>query len=188
LNGFVGEFPILVGAYAKSSRFATLAAMGMILGACYLMWMLRNVVFGPLHEPLPHSSSESAHTGDGAIHGSVPPVGWHEIAGLSPLMVLIVAIGVYPRPYLEQMRSAVGPISETVRSQRALVSSPAAPRPTSPIVALSGAAKLAARSGDSPGAGSNNSAARGPARPEHSQSSRPAETRGPGAKPVETRL
>ena len=51
LNGFVGEFPILVGAYAASPRAAVLAATGMILGAFYLLWMLRRVIFGPLREP-----------------------------------------------------------------------------------------------------------------------------------------
>ena len=51
LNGFVGEFPILAGTFQTSARAAVLAATGMILGACYLLWMLRTVVFGPLREP-----------------------------------------------------------------------------------------------------------------------------------------
>ena len=54
LNGFVGEFPILVGAYAASPRAAVLAATGMVLGAYYLFWMLRRVIFGPLREPTGH--------------------------------------------------------------------------------------------------------------------------------------
>ena len=48
LNGFVGEFPILVGAFANSRRAGVLAATGMVLGACYLLWMVRKVLFGPL--------------------------------------------------------------------------------------------------------------------------------------------
>ena len=51
LNGFVGEFPILVGMFGESPRAAVLGATGMILGAAYLLWMLRKVVFGPLREP-----------------------------------------------------------------------------------------------------------------------------------------
>ena len=51
LNGFVGEFPILAGSFATSARAGVLAATGMILGACYLFWMLRAIVFGPLREP-----------------------------------------------------------------------------------------------------------------------------------------
>ena len=56
LNGFVGEFPILVGAFETSRRAGVLAATGMILGACYLLWMLRKVLFGPLREPVPHAA------------------------------------------------------------------------------------------------------------------------------------
>ena len=48
LNGFVGEFPILVGAFETSRRAGVLAATGMVLGACYLLWMVRKVLFGPL--------------------------------------------------------------------------------------------------------------------------------------------
>ena len=121
LNGFVGEFPILVGTFETSPRAAVLAATGMILGACYLLWMLRKVVFGPLREPVPHGGEH----GVGAVgrhasaHAAVPPVGWHEIAGLTPLMVLIVVIGVYPRPFLEQIGPAVARIDENVQAQRA---------------------------------------------------------------------
>jgi len=126
LNGFVGEFPILVGTFATSRQAAVLGATGMILGACYLLWMVRNVIFGPLLEPTPPAGEGAAPAGEGAVpagdastHGAVPPVGWHEIAGLTPLMVLIVAIGVYPRPFLEQMGSAIARIDENVQTQRA---------------------------------------------------------------------
>jgi NADH-quinone oxidoreductase subunit M len=111
LNGFVGEFPILVGAYAASPLAGVLAATGMILGAYYLIWMLRRVVFGPLREPGPHDShgGGKAPAGDEhtAPHVGCPPIGWHEIAGLAPLMFLIVAVGVYPRPIFEQIQPAV---------------------------------------------------------------------------------
>jgi len=119
LNGFVGEFPILIGTYATSRRAAVLGATGMILGACYLMWMVRKVLFGPLQEPIPPAGQGAGPTGDASPHDTVPPVGWHEIAGLAPLMVLIVAIGAYPRPFLEQMRSATAQIDEHVQAQRA---------------------------------------------------------------------
>ncbi len=48
LNGFVGEFPILVGTFGTSPRAAVLGATGMIFGACYLLLMLKKVLFGPL--------------------------------------------------------------------------------------------------------------------------------------------
>src|SRR5262249_6137291 len=105
LNGFAGELPILVGASGRSPGAAVLAAAGMILGAFYLLWMLQKVVFGPLREPLVHAAEGvpgTAGNGGGdvpapaAAHAAVRPVGWHEVAGLAPLMFLIVVIGVYP--------------------------------------------------------------------------------------------
>ena len=105
LNGFVGEFPILAGAFARSPRAAVVASIGMILGAYYLLWMLQRVVFGPLREPHGHDHDH------GHPHQVVRPVGWHEIAGLTPIMVLIVLIGVYPRPLFDRIRPAVAPIA-----------------------------------------------------------------------------
>ena len=109
LNGFVGEFPILVAAFATSPRAAVLAATGMILGACYLLWMLRKLIFGPLKEPSPHAEEASGLHEAASEHAVVSPVGWYEIAGLTPIMVLIVAIGIYPRSLFEQMRPAARP-------------------------------------------------------------------------------
>jgi NADH-quinone oxidoreductase subunit M len=125
LNGFVGEFPILAGAYQASPRAATLGATGMILGAFYLLWMLRRLIFGPLREPSAHDGH-----GDGKApvdelagphdhdHVAGPPIGWHEIVGLSPLMFLIVAIGVYPRPIFEQIQPAVHTVVQNIGTQR----------------------------------------------------------------------
>jgi NADH-quinone oxidoreductase subunit M len=125
LNGFVGEFPILVGAFAASPRAAVLAATGMILGACYLFWMLKKTLFGPLREPLAvaagHDSAGHAAGGhDGQDgHALVPPLGWHEIAGMTPLMVMIVLIGVFPRPFFDQIRPAVGHLDQNIQTQQA---------------------------------------------------------------------
>jgi NADH-quinone oxidoreductase subunit M len=108
LNGFVGEFPILAGMFERSPWLAAIGSLGMILGAWYLLWMLQRVVFGPLREPGVHSEGhghEHAHA-----HAPVRPVGWHEIAGLTPLMVLIVVIGVWPRPFLSRIQATVAAI------------------------------------------------------------------------------
>lgn len=121
LSGFVGEFPILIATFATSPRTGVLAASGMILGACYLLWMVRMLVFGPLREPVAHQDSghgaETAHAtvapiGAESAHGTVAPIGWHEIAGVSPLLTLIVLIGIFPRPFFDQMRPAVAGIIE----------------------------------------------------------------------------
>ncbi len=125
LNGFVGEFPILIGAYAASPRAGVLAATGMILGAFYLLWMLRRVVFGPLRVPEAHDeggthTAPHGHSGDDhhVAPAWCPPLGWHEIAGLAPLMILIVGIGVYPRPIIEQIQPPVHDLLNNLEMQR----------------------------------------------------------------------
>jgi NADH-quinone oxidoreductase subunit M len=120
LNGFVGEFPILVGAFGTSPVAGVLAATGMILGAFYLLWMVRRVIFGPLWEPAEnaHAHGPASTVMHDALHAAVRPVGWHEVVGLAPLMFLIVAIGVYPRPIFEQIQPAVHRISQNIQTQR----------------------------------------------------------------------
>jgi NADH-quinone oxidoreductase subunit M len=103
LNGFVGEFPILTGMFDRNPNAAILGATGMILGAYYLLWMLQKVIFGPLREP--------HHEGHEHGTAAIRPVEWHEIAGLTPLMVLIVLIGVLPMPFFDRIRPAVAPIA-----------------------------------------------------------------------------
>ncbi|HET9262037.1 MAG TPA: NADH-quinone oxidoreductase subunit M, partial [Vicinamibacterales bacterium] len=51
LNGFIGEFTILVGAFARSWWWAALAVIGIVLGAAYMLWMYQRVFFGPLDNP-----------------------------------------------------------------------------------------------------------------------------------------
>ncbi|MGA8348595.1 MAG: hypothetical protein WB773_12480, partial [Isosphaeraceae bacterium] len=64
-------------------------------------------------EPADHE-----HAGGGKDHAAVRPVGWHEIAGLAPLMALIVLIGVVPGPFLARIRPSVGEIDKNIQSQR----------------------------------------------------------------------
>jgi NADH-quinone oxidoreductase subunit M len=122
LNGFVGEFPILVGAFARDRPSAVLASLGMILGAYYLLWMLQRVVFGPLHEPHGHEVHDlggveppehppTGHAEPDSRHGHVRPIGWHEVAGLTPLMVFIVLIGVLPDMVFNDTRPTIAEIA-----------------------------------------------------------------------------
>jgi NADH-quinone oxidoreductase subunit M len=121
LNGFVGEFPILAGTFQASAWAGVIGATGMVIGACYLLWMLRLVVFGPLREPAHEAVGGGGSLSDhGPVHDAVAPIGWHEIAGMTPLLTLIVLIGVFPRPFLDQIRPAVGRIDQNVQAQLAL--------------------------------------------------------------------
>jgi NADH-quinone oxidoreductase subunit M len=165
LNGFVGEFPILVGAFGASPRAAVLGATGMILGACYLLLMLKKVIFGPLHEPALHAAGLGQPIDPGHLHPPFAPVGWHEIAGIAPLMGLIVLIGVYPRPFLEQIRPAVARVDENIRGQRAraikLITPDVDPLAPGTIIARKGAAVPKKGTGKASGKGGGGAARKG---------------------------
>lgn len=131
LNGFVGEFPILLGTFVTSPRTAAFAALGMVLGAYYLFVMLQRVVFGPLHEPHGHDPAPTPAPGAPNAHvSSIRPLGWHELAGLSTLMVLVVVIGVYPRTFLDRIKPSVAPIAAHYPTKGDLPSDPVVQRKT----------------------------------------------------------
>jgi NADH-quinone oxidoreductase subunit M len=92
LNGFVGEFLILLGAFSVTPLWTAAAATGVILGAIYMLWMVRRVIFGPLANP------ENQKLTD--LNG-------REILILAPILALIVLMGVYPQPFLDRMKPAV---------------------------------------------------------------------------------
>ena len=105
LNGFVGEFPILLGMFRTRPTFAVLASLGMILGAYYLLVMLQKVVFGPLKEPTGPSVT-GITTGPRRGHGPRrdSPGRLARDRRPDPLMVLIVLIGIYPKPFLDRIQ------------------------------------------------------------------------------------
>ncbi|HEX2932258.1 MAG TPA: NADH-quinone oxidoreductase subunit M [Candidatus Binatia bacterium] len=92
LNGFVGEFLILLGAFAATPRWTAAAATGVILGAIYMLWMYRRVIFGPLTNP------ENAKLED---------LDARERIILAPILLLIIFMGLYPQPFLQRMKPAV---------------------------------------------------------------------------------
>jgi NADH-quinone oxidoreductase subunit M len=89
LNGFVGEFLILLGAFAQpANRILTaLGATGVILGAAYMLWMFQRVMEGPLDKP------ENERLTD---------LNPREMLVLAPLVILMFVIGVYPNLFLRQ--------------------------------------------------------------------------------------
>ena len=85
LNGFVGEFLILLGAFQARPLYGVLAATGVVLAAAYMLWMYQRVMFG-----------EVTHEENRAL----PDLSPREGAVLAPLLLLIVWIGVYPSSFL----------------------------------------------------------------------------------------
>jgi NADH-quinone oxidoreductase subunit M len=91
LNGFVGEFLILIGSFVTRRWWAVVATAGVILAAIYLLWAYQRVFHG---EP----EGENA---------TFPEMTMRERAVMAPLVVLIVLLGVYPRPVLERIAPSV---------------------------------------------------------------------------------
>jgi NADH-quinone oxidoreductase subunit M len=92
LNGFVGEFLILLGTFRVSPLHAVLATSGIILAAVYMLWMFQRVMFGPLtHEANRH----------------LPDLSPRELLTLVPILALIVWIGIYPQPLLRVTEASV---------------------------------------------------------------------------------
>jgi NADH-quinone oxidoreductase subunit M len=95
LVGFVGEFLILVGTFAHGAStlqfpgvLVAIAATGVILGAVYLLWLFQRVMFGPITHP------ENEHLADLSLR---------ERLVFLPVIALIIAMGVYPKPFLERI-------------------------------------------------------------------------------------
>ncbi len=109
LNGFVGEFLILIGSWTSNAIqhawIATmLAATGVIWAAVYMLWMLQRVVFGKVTNP------ENARLSD---------LNSREIGLLIPLLVLMLFMGVYPRVVLDLSKASVEEVRSRVAAPRA---------------------------------------------------------------------
>jgi NADH-quinone oxidoreductase subunit M len=91
LNGFVGEFLVLLGTFFTYRWWVIPAAFGVVLAAVYLLWAYQRVFHGPL--------TIDANRG-------LPDMHPREIAMLAPVMVLIVLIGVHPQPFLDRINPA----------------------------------------------------------------------------------
>ncbi len=106
LNGFVGEFLILLGAFKNVPYWTAGAATGIILGAIYMLWMFRRVMFGPLSNP---------------ENQKLEDIGAREIALLTPILALIFFMGIYPQPFLSRMKPSVEVVIQKIEGiQQAL--------------------------------------------------------------------
>ncbi len=99
LNGFIGEFLILIGAFNHSWVWALFAASGIVLGAAYMLWMYQRVFFGEL-------------TND--KNKELPDLNFREQWTLIPLIILAFWIGLYPKPFLRMMAPTVDRVLERV--------------------------------------------------------------------------
>jgi NADH-quinone oxidoreductase subunit M len=117
LNGFIGEFTILQGAFAKSIWWAFFAATGIVLGAAYLLWLYQRVFFGEITNP---------------ANARLKDVTLREQLTLAPLVLAAFWIGIYPRPIFDVIRRPAEKIVLAVGgtvTEAPAVAEKAAPRP-----------------------------------------------------------
>ena len=124
LNGFVGEFLVLIGTFLAHRWWAVVAIMGVIAAAIYLLWAYQQVFHG---EP---TAEDTEKTKD---------LGWSERLIIAPLIILIVFLGVYPKPILDRITPSVNqlvvhvdrvtntPVPASLRSDAAPASAEGAP-------------------------------------------------------------
>jgi NADH-quinone oxidoreductase subunit M len=102
LNGFVGEFLILVGAFQVNRLLAALATTGIIFAAVYLLWVYQRVIFGEVTRP------------ENRTLRDLTPREW---ALLAPVLLFIVWIGVYPVAFTGKMEATVDALIAQVQSK-----------------------------------------------------------------------
>jgi len=150
LNGFWSEFLTILGAFTSDKFgpvYGACAALGVILGAVYMLHLAARVIFGPLKVPeVEHGGSHTQadqgqaatadHAGHGPGHGpsvAKNDLGWREIGILAPIAIAIVILGVKPGLVIDSMRKPV----EELRTPSAFVP------PTSPLPMRAGMANSA---------------------------------------------
>ena len=104
LNGFVGEFTILLGAFGSkaigSPWYAGVSAAGVIMAAVYILYMFQKMFLGP--------AGEVTH------HHELKDLNWREILTVAPLLIFMFWIGLYPAPFFNLMAPAVNQLLEPI--------------------------------------------------------------------------
>lgn len=93
-NGFVGEFLVLLGTFSYNKWIAGLAVSGVILGAAYMLWMVKKVFFGEKGETI-------------LKHPEMEDLSWREGFVLAPIVVLIFWMGVFPQHFLSYSDASI---------------------------------------------------------------------------------
>jgi NADH-quinone oxidoreductase subunit M len=96
-GGFIGELLVLVGVFQVNTWVATLAATGVVLGAAYMLWLYRRVIFGPLTKE--------------ELKG-ILDLSPREIVIFAPLVVIVFWMGIYPNAFLDVMHASVANLIE----------------------------------------------------------------------------
>jgi NADH-quinone oxidoreductase subunit M len=111
-NSFISEFLVLIGAFQTRPVYTALATVGMVLAAVYVLWLYQRTMQGPVRGDalLGTAGGPGAVTDPnrpGAHRLRVADLGIREIAVLTPLIVLVLALGFYPKPVLDVINPSV---------------------------------------------------------------------------------
>ncbi|MDP8959404.1 MAG: NADH-quinone oxidoreductase subunit M [Actinomycetota bacterium] len=101
LNGFVGEFLVLLGSFLTLPVYAVVAAFGVVLSAVYLLWAYERMFTGPVDRP------ENERLLD---------LGVREVAILVPIALLVLGLGIYPKPALERIQPSVERVLDRIEA------------------------------------------------------------------------
>ena len=101
LNGFIGEVLILQGIFVVDPWWAAAAASGIVLGAAYMLWLYQRTMFGTVDNPK---------------NENLPDLNLREWATFTPLLILAVWIGLYPKPFLDRLETSVDHVMARVNS------------------------------------------------------------------------
>ncbi len=106
LNGFIGEFLILLGSFKVFPWYTVFAASGVIFAAVYMLWMFQRVMFGEVTNPK---------------NRVLKDLSLREVFVLVPLVIFVVWIGVYPNTFLKPMEPSVKSFIQQVEAKKAAV-------------------------------------------------------------------
>ncbi len=94
-NGFIGEFLILMGTFLTNKAYGAVAALGVILGAVYMLWMFKRVFFGEKGELVKDE------------HHPLHDLSLREIGVLVPLIILVFWMGVFPNHFMDKSKVSI---------------------------------------------------------------------------------
>ena len=114
LNGFVGEFTILLGAWGAGMAggaygnywYAILSSLGVILAAVYMLWMFQKMFLGKVENP---------------VNEGLKDLNWREVTVLIPILIMIFWIGLYPATFFNLMNTSVNQLVQTLGAAAAAV-------------------------------------------------------------------
>jgi len=132
LNGFVGEFLILLGAFRAHAWAASIATIGVVLGAAYMLTMYKHVVFGPV------TKDENRTLRD---------LSAREVMAVVPVIVMIIWMGVYPKPFIDRIEPTVNVLMQRLERAGANRHMGDAPRPFASNTAGESDTRLASNAG-----------------------------------------